>query len=73
MNKAKVDLYRQGLEIDIITALARKRKASIRDAADVYYRSRLCSQVATGLYGIDNLDADYLADDLIENEPELFR
>ncbi len=58
---------------NIITALANKRKATIRNAADIYYRSRLCGQVATGLYGIDNMDAEYLADDLIENEAELFR
>ena len=26
-----------------------------------------------GSYGIENMDAKYLAEDLIENEPELFK
>jgi hypothetical protein len=47
-------------------------KIDIRSATDIYYRSRLCNQIAEGLYGIDNLDYKYLAADLIENEPELF-
>jgi len=48
-------------------------RLSLREATDVYYRSRLGEQVAAGLYGIDNLDYKYLANDLIEHEPELFR
>ena len=32
----------------------------------------LAGQIAHGSYGIENLDAKYLAEDLIENEPELF-
>ena len=45
---------------------------SRRKAMDVYYKSRLSEQVQAGQYGIENLDYKYLAEDLIENEPELF-
>ena len=34
--------------------------------------SRLSEQVQAGQYGIENLAYKYLAEDLIENEPELF-
>lgn len=37
-----------------------------------YYSSKLADQIAKGSYGIENMDAKYLAEDLIENEPELF-
>lgn len=72
MTKKAVDLYRQNLSVKIIGELSRLRKMSIREAADVYYRSRLSGQIAAGLFGIDNLDYKYLANDLIENEPDLF-
>ena len=72
MSKPSIDFYRQDLEIDIISALSRKKALTIRQATDLYYRSRLCGQISEGQYGIDNLDSQYLADDLIENEPELF-
>ena len=39
---------------------------------DIYYSSKLASQIEEGKYGIENMDARYLAEDLIENEPELF-
>ena len=39
---------------------------------DAYYRSRLADQISKGLYGIENMDYKYLAEDLFENEPELF-
>lgn len=72
MTRLTVDIYRQNLSIAIINELVKIKKLTIRDATDVFYRSRLCGQIATGLYGIDNLDYKYLAEDLIENEPELF-
>jgi hypothetical protein len=72
MKKSAVDNYRQDLSIAIISELGRLRKIDIRTATDIYYRSRLCNQIAEGRYGIDNLDYRYLANDLIENEPELF-
>lgn len=36
------------------------------------YSSKLVGQIANGSYGIENMDARYLAEDLIENEAELF-
>ena len=45
---------------------------SLAAAMDAYYRSRLATQIANGLYGIENLDYKYLVEDLVENEPELF-
>ncbi len=73
MTKSSIDSYRQDLSVRIISELARSKGISLRKAADAYYRSRLSGQVAKGLYGIDNLDYRYLANDLVENEPELFR
>lgn len=66
------DLYKQNLENDIILNIARMKKIEIRKAFDIYYSSRLAVQIAKGEFGIENMDAKYLADDLIENEPELF-
>lgn len=39
---------------------------------DIYYNSRLAKQIEQGTYGIENMDYKYLAQDLIENEPDLF-
>ena len=72
---SKVDLeviYRQNLEPSIIEYLATRKNISRRKAMDVYYKSRLSQQIQAGQYGIENLDYKYLAEDLIENEPELF-
>ena len=44
----------------------------LRKAFDIYYSSKLACQIANGSYGIENMDARYLAEDLIENEAELF-
>ena len=41
-------------------------------ALDIYYSGQLAEQIANGSCGIENMDAKYLAEDLIENEPELF-
>ena len=73
MTKSAIDTYRQNLETAIIRELSRMKKMNLRAATDVYYSSRLSGQIAQGLYGIDNLDYKYLAEDLVENEPELFR
>ena len=65
-------VYRENLEGDIIATLAELAGISVRRAMDVFYRSRLASQISEGRYGIDNLDPKYLAADLLENEPVLF-
>ncbi len=73
MEKQEIDsLYRKNLEEDIISYLAEVCSLDFRGAVDIYYSSRLSSQIEEGAYGIDNLDYKYLVNDLIENEPELF-
>ncbi len=65
-------LYRQNLEENIIRYLSEVKSISLQDAMDIFYSSRLVSQIEQGMYGIDNLDYHNLTEDLIENEPELF-
>lgn len=66
------EFYKQNLENDIIKAIADMKQLELRKAFDIYYSSKLAGQIADSSYGIENLDAKYLAEDLIENEPELF-
>lgn len=66
------EVYKQNLEDDIINAVSEMKGIDLRKAFDIYYSSRLAEQVEKGGYGIENMDAKYLAEDLIENEPELF-
>ena len=65
-------LYRQKLEEDVISRLAEMKNITLDRAMDIYYRSRLAGQISEGLYGIEYLSPEYLAQDLVENEPELF-
>lgn len=65
-------LYKQNLEDDIIKYLSDAKKIGLREAFDIYYSSRLAEQIARGENGIENLDAKYLAEDLMENEKDLF-
>jgi anti-sigma28 factor (negative regulator of flagellin synthesis) len=66
------EVYKQNLENDIIRIIADTRSINIRTAFDIYYSSKLAEQIENGSYGIENMDAKYLAEDLIENESELF-
>lgn len=66
------EIYKQNLENDIIKAIAQIKGIELRKAIDIYYSSKLAGLIAEGAGGIENMDAKYLADDLIENEPELF-
>ena len=67
------EVYKQNLEDDIINAVSEMKGIDLRKAFDIYYSSRLAEQVEKGSYGIENMDARYLAEDLMENEPELFK
>lgn len=71
--KQLAEIYKQNLENDIILNIVKMKNIEIRNAFDIYYSSRLAGQIADGEYGIENMDARYLAEDLIENEPELFK
>lgn len=67
-NKELEMIYKQNLENDIIKHLAKQKGMDLRQAFDIYYSSKLAMQIETGENGIENLDAKYLAEDLIENE-----
>lgn len=71
--KQLAKIYKQNLENDIILNIAKMKGIEIREAFDIYYSSKLAGQIANGECGIENMDAKYLAEDLIENEPELFK
>ncbi|MCL1834590.1 MAG: hypothetical protein FWG48_00370 [Oscillospiraceae bacterium] len=66
------DIFIVFLEEEIIKEIARIKSIDNRAAMEVYYMSRLCQQIGSGEYGIEYMDYKYLANDLIENEPELF-
>ena len=66
------EIYKQNLENDIINVISEIKGIDLRKAIDIYYSSKLAEQIENGSYGIENMDAKYLAEDLIENEPELF-
>lgn len=65
-------LRKENLEAEIATLLAQRLDIDAAAALDVYYRSELSKQIAANAFGIQYLDAHYLVDDLMENEPELF-
>ena len=66
------NVYITYLEEDIIRELANILNIDNRVAMEKYYSSRLCQEIGSGDYGIEYMDSKYLANDLIENEPELF-
>ena len=72
-NKQNIDyIYKQNLEESIIEYLSIEKNLELRQAMDIYYNSRLAKQIEQGTYGIENMDYKYLAQDMIENEPDLF-
>lgn len=64
--------YKELLEEKIINQLSEEKQIPIRQAMDIYYRSKLSQQINDSSYGIENMDYRYLVQDLIENEQELF-
>ena len=74
VNKTRLDeVYKQNLENDIINIIAKIKGIELRQAFDIYYSSKLAEQIEKGSYGIENMDAKYLAEDLLENESELLK
>lgn len=71
--EALKNFYIQSLDNDIIKYLAENKKIDIRLAMDIYFKSLLCKQIHNEENGIQYLDYKYLAEDLIENEKELFK
>jgi hypothetical protein len=70
--RALRDVYITLLEEDIVKEIAVIKGIDNRDAMEKYYKSRLCRQIGNGEYGFEYLGYKYLANDLVENEPELF-
>ena len=64
-------ILKESLEKDITSLISERTGVSIREAMDIYYRSKLSRQIDGGIYGIQYLDAVYLVDDLLENERAL--
>ena len=67
-----IDTYKERLEERLIAYLSEITGLPVEQAVDAYYRSRLAEQISRSLYGIENMDYKYLAEDLLANEPELF-
>lgn len=65
-------IYKQSLEQSIIEDIAEKKAIDYRLATEIYYKSKLAQQISAGKYGIQYLDHHVLAQDLLENESELF-
>lgn len=66
------DIRKEGLEKDIVCGIASRFGVSASEAMGIYFGSRLSRQIEMGEYGMQYLDAEYLLDDLVQNEPELF-
>lgn len=66
-------LRKEHLESDLIALIADQYDMTTADAMKLYYSSQLSQQVADGSYGIEQLDARYLLDDLQRYELQLFR
>ena len=60
------------MENDIINTISEMKGMNLRKVFEIYYSSKLAEQISNNSYGIENMDAKYLAEDLIENESELF-
>ena len=56
----------------LINQIAKLKNIDNRIAMGKYYKSKLCQQIQSGEIGIEYMDYKYLANDLIENENELF-
>ena len=67
------EVYKQYLENDIINEISKIKGIDLRKAFDIYYSSKLAEQISNDRYGIENMDAKYLAEYSIENESEFFK
>lgn len=65
-------LRKRHVETEIVSLIAERTGLDAGSALQLYYRSKLSRQIADGAHGIQYLDAAYLFEDLLENEPELF-
>ena len=73
LQKDLEELLKEHLESDLIIRIAEYENVDAKKAIDLYYKSKLSSQISDGTYGIQYLDAAYLFADLLENEPEIMQ
>lgn len=66
------NIYKESLEENLISCIAREQNISLEDALDLYYRSKLSDKIHNGEFGIQYLDYRYLYELLLRTEPELF-
>ena len=59
-------LLKEQLEADIITIIAERLSVSPDAAMRVYFRSPLAQQIEEGAWGMQYLDASYLADEILK-------
>ena len=66
-------ISRRDFESEIITEIAAEKQIDCRIAMDLCYRCERSKQIVLGRYDIQYRDHHVLAEDLMENESELFR
>lgn len=59
-------LLKEQLEADIISIIAERLEVSPGEAMSVYYRNPLAQQIEEGAWGMQYLDASYLADEVLK-------
>lgn len=59
-------LLKEQLEADIISIIAERLEVSPGEAMSVYYRNPLAQQIEEGTWGMQYLDASYLADEVLK-------
>ena len=59
-------LLKEQLEADIISIIAERLEVSPGEAMSVYYRNPLARQIEEGAWGMQYLDASYLADEVLK-------
>ena len=59
-------LLKEQLEADIISIIAERLEVSPGEAMSVYYRNPLAHQIEEGAWGMQYLDASYLADEVLK-------
>lgn len=59
-------LLKEQLEADIISIIAERLEVSPGEAMSVHYRNPLAQQIEEGAWGMQYLDASYLADEVLK-------
>lgn len=60
------DFLKEHLEADIIAIIAERRSISPAEAMRLYYGSPLSESIESGTYGMQYLDATYLAEEILK-------